>query len=92
MTHRQRARKIWPDAEEISGDGPAAVVSLCPPFVTVSLHADWQAAWAARAHLDRGGCGGRCDGRSHEVHVMTAMPARAFAPHRRAALGHPKVW
>lgn len=64
--------QVWPSA---IGDGPFASVSRCnmrpgiPRYrygVSVILFATAEAALAAKAGIDRTGCGGMCQG-DHEV-------------------------
>lgn len=63
--YRTFAKCIWPRAAWISGTGPYAVVAYCRD-ITVTLHADIDAAQFALDTIDGGGCGGRC-GRRHKL-------------------------
>lgn len=65
------ARCIWPRAEWIDGEGAYALLAHCR-VLTISLHADEQAAVVSKRQIDRTGCGGRCSG-DHEI-VQIALP------------------
>jgi hypothetical protein len=71
---QRRARKLWPDAIRIEGDGPFALVTLCRDVV-VSL-------WATREDAERqpayrGACVGGCS-------------AQAFAENKHAVVDLPR--
>lgn len=59
------ARRIYPRAVWIVGDGPWASVAPCRAL-TVALYTTREEAEAARTFIDRYGCGGRCT-REHRV-------------------------
>ena len=69
LTWEDRARCLWPDAYRIRGDGPFASIAYCD-VLTVELHRTAANARAARAFIDRCGCGHACE-RDHEVVEMT---------------------
>jgi hypothetical protein len=62
------ARRRWPRAAWITGDGPFALVAYCPP-TTVTLWTTMEAAQAKRDSLDGWRCGHTCSGR-HFVEVL----------------------
>lgn len=64
-TWRAVAKCIWPRAEWVMGEGPAALLVRCS-VLTVALHADRESAEWAKAQLDITRCGGRCT-RLHRV-------------------------
>ena len=80
-SHRLYARMakcIWPGAHWIQGEGPYVSISYCAsgPYsraITVQLFDTLQAAQAAKAGIDAGGCGGRCS-RKHDI-VYLKLPA-----------------
>jgi hypothetical protein len=55
----RRARKKWPRAIWIIGDGPYASVSRCPPGDTVMLFGTMAQAEALKSFIDSTGC---CEG------------------------------
>jgi hypothetical protein len=59
------ARRRWPAAEWIIGDGPHASVAYCD-VTTVMLFATPAEAQRAREFIDRLACGGACV-RQHEI-------------------------
>jgi hypothetical protein len=59
------ARRRWPSAWQIDGDGPYAVLAHCR-VLTVELFDALEQAAARRAILDDHQCGGRCCG-DHEI-------------------------
>lgn len=63
-TFRAAAKCRWSYAV-VDGQGPWAVVALCPP-ATVHLFADQLSAEESKGRIDRLGCGHRC-GRRHFV-------------------------
>lgn len=69
MTRRKgykgTARRVWPRAIWVHGQGPYAVVAYCKQ-TTVTLHASLEDAQASRGFIDRTGCGHRCH-RAHRV-------------------------
>ena len=68
------ARRRWPAAEWIIGDGHCASVASCGT-VTVMLFATPAEAQRAKALIDRTGCGHSCR-REHEVTDLDAPQAR----------------
>lgn len=61
MTYYAKARKRWPRAEWIQGEGRWASVARCR-VLTVMLHSEMGKATEAKAFIDRLGCGGACTG------------------------------
>jgi hypothetical protein len=59
------AKKRWPAAAWIEGDGPIALVAHCGG-VTVSLYPARAEAEQAKQAIDAGGCGSRCR-KKHEI-------------------------
>lgn len=64
-THRAIARRRYPRAEWITGEGPWASLAACG-VLTVILYPTREQAEAARAFIDQTGCGGGCY-RDHAV-------------------------
>ncbi len=60
MDFLKRARKKWPKAEWIIGDGPWASVSYCPGGLTVMLFGTCAEAAKAKSVIDENGCSGTC--------------------------------
>lgn len=67
MTWRTVARRRWPRAGWIAGDGPIATVSDCPPCRTVELHRTRDLAEATLAFINHYACGHGCIGRHRVV-------------------------
>ena len=65
MTYNATARRMYPEAEWVKGDGPYAILAHCPPL-TVTLWRTRTEADDALAFIDQTGCGGGCTGR-HEA-------------------------
>lgn len=59
------AKRMFPRAAWITGDGPWACIAHCRA-TTVSLHRTQVSAETARDFIDAYGCGGRCT-RDHVV-------------------------
>lgn len=59
------ARCIWPNAEEVRGEGTYACVAFCD-VTTITLWAEAQGANAAKDQIDRTGCGHDCH-RDHHI-------------------------
>lgn len=59
------ARRRWPAAEWVIGDGPYASVAHCG-VITVMLFAAKPEAEEAKAFIDHLACGGACT-REHEI-------------------------
>lgn len=55
----QRARRKWPRAIWIVGDGPYASVSRCPPGETIMLFGTMAEAETLKSFIDSTGC---CEG------------------------------
>ena len=78
QNHRRRSRSFaamakrrWPRAYEIVGDAPFASLSHCRVLVVI-LYRTREEAEAAKAEIDRMGCGGACWGaRGHEIVELT---------------------
>ena len=71
----QRARKKWPRAIWIIGDGPYASVSRCPPGETIMLFGTMAEAEALKSFIDTTGC---CEGcRRDHVAVELTIKRRA---------------
>lgn len=68
VNYRTTAKKRWPDAEWISGDGPYASLAHCN-VLTVQLHTTRTGAERAISFIDRIGCGGACS-RDHDLVVL----------------------
>lgn len=64
----RRAKRLWPNAVWIDGDGPIALLAHCRAL-TVTLYKNRPSAQAAMARLRRGGCGGQC----HDDHELVEM-------------------
>ena len=64
--HTAWAKRQWPTAEWVKGDGRFAVVAHCR-HLTVTLHPTAEEAKAALATIDAGGCGGQCSKRHQLV-------------------------
>jgi hypothetical protein len=60
------AHRRWPDAYEIVGRGPLALVAPCR-VLHVELYADEAAAAARKAEFDRHGCSPGCGGPDRHV-------------------------
>jgi len=60
MSDVGRARKRWPRAIWIDGDGPFACASFCRPGVTVTLWQTRADAEIVQRGIDETGCGGGC--------------------------------
>jgi hypothetical protein len=71
------AKRKWPDAYILRGNGPFAVLAYCPRAFTICLYETREAADAAKAVIDRLGCGGRCQGASEHVVVEMKQPRKA---------------
>jgi hypothetical protein len=56
----RRARKTWPRAIWIIGDGPYASVSRCPPCEAVMLFGTMAEAEMLKSFIDSTGCGESC--------------------------------
>jgi hypothetical protein len=56
----RRARKRWPRAVWIIGDGPYASVSQCPPCEAVMLFGTMAEAEMLKSFIDSAGCGESC--------------------------------
>ena len=65
---RTLAGCIWRRAEYVTGDGPWALLTLCPPL-EVSLHQTEEEAVSMRQMLDRCGCCGSCVGMHRIVNL-----------------------
>jgi hypothetical protein len=65
----QEARKRWPLAVWIIGEGNYASVSLCDPRPTVMLFQSQAEAEIAKAQIDDTACCGGCTGRHEIVHL-----------------------
>lgn len=85
--HRPRSRghtPNWPavakahlDVDEVTGDGPHALVSWCPPTTTVHLYPSETSASSSREVIDALACGHACRGSGHhEVIDLAALVAR----------------
>ena len=68
------AKCLWPRAVWVHGEGEYACLAWCGsgprpgPALTVELFTTAAAAEGAKAAIDHGGCGGRCEGeRRHEL-------------------------
>lgn len=59
------AKRRWPHAEWITGEGPYALLAHCR-VLTVSLWDDLDRAKATKEFIDETGCGGFCAG-YHEI-------------------------
>ena len=78
QTWRAQAACLWPRALWIAGNPPFpaacfAVLSCCPPGVTVTLWATLAEAREAKRRIDGGACGGRCQGR-HDLERLACEP------------------
>ena len=88
-SHHRAARRRWPEAEWIAGQGRFAVVSRCPTVVyddalTVELNDTLKDAIESRWHIDKKGCGSGCLGAiGHEIVKLAAKTATGRT--RRAA-------
>jgi hypothetical protein len=65
MTPLQKARKRWPKAEWIEGNGRYASLAHCQ-CLTVCLFETQAEAERAKRAIDSSGCGGRCY-KHHEI-------------------------
>ena len=65
MTYRSKARKRWPKAYWILGEGRYALLAHCK-VLTITLHDDIEKANASKEMIDKYACGGRCV-RKHEI-------------------------
>lgn len=66
--YRTLAKRHFPKAYRIEGEGPYAVATACrPKVVIVSLHATVEAAQETLAWLSHNRCGGRCDPRKRHL-------------------------
>jgi hypothetical protein len=63
----QEARKRWPDAISISGNGRYATIAACNGSTTVCLWRTSREARAAKQMIDSTGCGGRCHKSVHSI-------------------------
>ncbi len=54
------ARRKWPSAIWIAGDGPYASVTRCPPGETVMLFGTMVEAETLKSFIDITGCGENC--------------------------------
>jgi hypothetical protein len=70
-----KARKLWPRAAWIIGNGAYASVSHCPPKGTVMLFETLAEARTAKALIDDTACGGGCS-RQHEIVDLDRPRAR----------------
>lgn len=61
MTFHAKARKLYPQAEWILGEGPFAVLAHCPPF-TITLHKTLEEA----QKIHQAACGHTCT-KQHEI-------------------------
>jgi hypothetical protein len=66
MKSKQIAKRKWPKAVWISGEGPYASVAYCPRGITVALYETLPEAERAKQMIDDTGCGGLCVG-DHEI-------------------------
>jgi hypothetical protein len=71
-TYRVLARCAWKQAEWIKGDGSYAVLAHCR-VLTVQLYVTAEEAEAAKAFIDRLGCGGFC-AKQHELIKLELTP------------------
>jgi hypothetical protein len=71
MTYRQMAKKRWPKACWIDGDGGWALLAHCR-VLSVSLWPTREEAEKSKAGIDRTGCGGCCANRHEIVHLAGA--------------------
>jgi len=76
MNWRSFARRRWPRAAWISGAGPFATVSDCPPCRTVELHRTRAKAEDTLDFLREYACGHRCTGR-HRIVDLAEVAAVA---------------
>ena len=81
MAPRQWARRYWPDAAWIEGEGDYAFVAYCRQ-VTVTLHETRERAEASKMAKDGHGCGGGCYKRHR---VFSKQEAAAEARRKRAS-------
>ena len=65
----RRARRKWPGAIWIIGDGPYASVSRCPPGETVMLFGTMAEAEMLKSFIDSTGCGESCRRDHHAVEL-----------------------
>jgi hypothetical protein len=79
----KRARRRWPSAEWIEGDGPIALVAYCR-HLTVTLWQNSDDANGEKKLIDDTGCGGRC-GRRHEAIDLRKRQSRPRPPKTKAA-------
>jgi hypothetical protein len=66
MSYVSIARKRWPKAIWIIGNGPWASLSECPPGGTVILFQTEAEAQIAKRTIDSSACGGSCR-RKHSI-------------------------
>jgi hypothetical protein len=63
---KAKAQARWPAALSIFGDGSYAVISRCPPGITVVLTPSLESAQKRKLNVDQFRCGRECKG-MHEV-------------------------
>lgn len=63
---RMAAKRRWPDAVWITGDGPIALIAPCREM-TVTLWKTREEAQQEKARIDRAGCGGMCNPVRHQI-------------------------
>jgi len=69
------AKKRWPKAEWIDGEGPWALLAHCR-VLTVTLWPDKAAAEKQKAFIDKTACGGFCRGElGHEI-LLLKLPSK----------------
>ncbi len=68
---RDRARALWPDAVQINGGGPYAVLVACQAL-RITLCPDLDAAEQVKDRYDEDGCDPACVLQHHRIDVMRA--------------------
>ncbi len=71
---KKRAKKRWPGAESIEGEGPIAVLAHCRDL-TITLYENHAEANGAKEFIDKSACGGGCSPRRHEIVDMALQTA-----------------
>lgn len=63
---RSKAKKLWPRAEWIAGEGRYALVAPCR-VTTVTLYQSLDEATLEKERIDIMGCGGVCNPERHRI-------------------------
>ena len=71
------AKRRFPNAAWITGNGPWASLAYCK-VLTVCLYATREQAHAARAFIDQTGCGGGCYGDHRVINIEEPAPVGKF--------------